>query len=84
MLNFSFIVTLIGVGAAYQITFNKMLSNLPWDQWHFSLGKVVWFWTVLFGVLIIPLVLLRSMGYFSLLFFTLDRFHLLHKLVTIS
>ena len=62
LLNFSFIVTLIGVGAAYQITFNDMLSKLPWDKLHFALGKKTWLWTVIFGVLIIPLVLLRSMG----------------------
>ena len=64
LLNFSFIVTLIGVGAAYQITFNNMLANLPWIIWKFPLGKFTWFWTLIFGVLILPLVLLRSMGYF--------------------
>ncbi|KNB43017.1 hypothetical protein JH06_3237 [Blastocystis sp. subtype 4] len=65
LLNFSFIVTLIGVGAAYQITFNNMLANLPWIIWKFPLGKFTWFWTLIFGVLILPLVLLRSMGSIS-------------------
>ena len=83
LLNFSFIVTLIGVGAAYQITFNNMLANLPWILWKFPWGKMTWLWTLLFGVLIIPLVLLRSMGYLCSYLLSVDPFHLLHRLVTI-
>lgn len=56
---------MIGVGAAYQITFNQMLSGLPWDLVHFSYGKNTLFWTLIFGVCIYPLVLLRTMGSIS-------------------
>ncbi|KAK8816748.1 hypothetical protein WA577_002146 [Blastocystis sp. JDR] len=65
LLNFSFIVTLIGVGAAYQITFNKMIAGLPWSDWHFPLGNNVLFWTGLFALCIYPIVLLRSMSSIS-------------------
>lgn len=42
-----------------------MLSDLHWELLGFSWGKKILFWTVLFGVCIYPLVLLRTMSAIS-------------------
>ena len=42
-----------------------MLADLQWETFKFSLGKSTLFWTVVFGVCIFPLVLLRTMGAIS-------------------
>ena len=48
-----------------QITFNDLITGLPWEQWHIPILHEKWVWTIIFAVFIYPLVLLRSMSSIS-------------------